>query len=113
MTKKILFKCVLIFLKFNFQCISTNVKYSSLRKMNSRLWFLWRSLSVLIHITAVTLYGFALVFQFAYPWGYNYKQNDQELKFANSTAKPGEYSFGWKYKFLTYWNMVCFDCCCC
>ena len=77
------------------------------QKMNSRVWLLWRSLSVFIHIIAVCVYGFGLVFQFIYYKGYNWRQSDEQLAVSNSTVVPPEYTFGWKYKYLSFWNMVC------
>ncbi|XP_054155154.1 androgen-dependent TFPI-regulating protein-like [Oppia nitens] len=76
--------------------------------MNFRLWLLWRGFSVTIHIIAVSLYGFSLVFQFVYPNGYYPKQSSTDPKHnasidVNSTTI--DYTFGWKYKFLTFWNL--------
>jgi hypothetical protein len=76
--------------------------------MDFRLRIFWRFSSVSIHVIAFLIYGLALVFQFIYPWGYRWKEVDDNLATDNSTDKPiaGEYSFGWKYKYLTYWNLV-------
>lgn len=76
--------------------------------MDSRLWLFWRCASVGVHVLAASVYGFTLIFLFIYPWGYYYKENDNELASDNSTNKqiPAEYSYAWRYKFLTYWNLV-------
>ncbi|CAG2104350.1 unnamed protein product [Medioppia subpectinata] len=60
-------------------------------------------LSVSIHLIAVSLYGFSLIFQFVYPSGY-YPKPQTDDQTINSTDTK-DFSFGWKYKYLTFWNM--------
>ncbi|XP_054166613.1 androgen-dependent TFPI-regulating protein-like [Oppia nitens] len=74
--------------------------------MNIKLWYTWRVVSVLIHLIAVGCYGFALLFQLSHPKGYYWQTNDNELALTNTTLLPGEYTFGWKLKYLTIWNLI-------
>ncbi|CAG2107456.1 unnamed protein product [Medioppia subpectinata] len=43
-----------------------------------------------------------------YPRGYHWEANDQLLIRLNRTngIPPGEYTLGWKFKYLTFWNLL-------
>jgi len=74
--------------------------------MGTKLWVVWRCASVSVHMVGVLIYGLGFIFLFIYPWDYNWEENDRFLDSLNTTAKPGVYTYGWRYKYLSFWNLV-------